>query len=644
MKGFCVSCGILLLTFVFVVKFAVSASVDEPTVETSSGVVVGQRVTVGGRDVDAFFGIPYAVPPVGDLRFRKPQPVRAWNETFHAVTKPLACRQFELEYPTLGENFTRNHTVNSEDCLYLNLWRPATTSGPCMGKPMCDVTLPVVVFIHGGGFQTGDTSTFVYDASNFVALENVIFVTFQYRLSYLGFLTSETPDLPGNLGLWDQNLLLRWVRDNIGYFGGNPNEVTLAGQSAGGISAVFHAISPHSSGLFKRVILQSGSPFNMNLFGKPRALFIQVARATECYDEQKDENSQVPDIVACLRSLDAEVLHTKAMTLDYKNKPFFPIHDGDFFPDDPFLLETYKKLNVKEIMTGSVSNEGDIFLYSLLKNMPQVKSGLSVDYRLAGALVASVVFDLPLSASKPIAKVYLGDYDVEYDSDEVLKRFSAMIADALFDCPTNVLADMAASQGIVTYKYVFAHKPSFSSWPEWMGGAVHAMDLGFTMGSLPFVTDASKNGEYFTEEAKRLLPTVTYTDEEKEFMEQVVRAWSAFVKTGKPEIPVAGVEWPRYTVKNPQLLRLQPNNYKVGLDEKRDACKLWKPLLLKPTPDTAHSTMATSTRKPSKSGRPGSTVQPALSENDVGSLAPRIQSPTSIGFILICLGMFLQSH
>ncbi|CAN7940399.1 unnamed protein product, partial [Ixodes hexagonus] len=458
----------------------------EPSVQSSLGVVVGQRISTGGHDVDAFLGIPYAVPPVGDLRFRKPQQVPAWNGTLRAVTKPLACRQFELEYPLFGENFTRNHTVNSEDCLYLNLWRPAKATDQCSGEQTCDAGLPVVVFIHGGGFQTGDATTFLYDASNYVALENVIFVTFQYRLSYLGFMTSETPDLPGNLGLWDQNLLLRWVQDNIGHFGGNPKDVTLAGQSAGAISAVFHSISPHSSGLFKRIILQSGSPFNMDLFAKQRKLFMHIASATKCYDERKNENTQVPDIVACLRNLDVGILHSKAMTLDYKNKPFFPVFDSDFFPSDPFTLEAYKNLNVKEILTGSVSNEGSLFLYSLLENMPQVKSGLAIDYRIAAALVVSVVFDIPMATSRQIAKVYMGDYDVEHDSIKVLKQFSSMIEDALFDCPTNVLADTAASQGIQTYKYVFAHKPSFSSWPDWMG-VVHAMDVAFTMGSLPFL-------------------------------------------------------------------------------------------------------------------------------------------------------------
>ncbi|XP_042147800.1 acetylcholinesterase-like [Ixodes scapularis] len=531
MKERCKSWNVLLLTSVCMIKFAVSTSHERPTVHTSLGVVVGQRITVGGRDVDEFLGIPYAEPPLGELRFRKPQPVRAWNGTFNAVTKPLACRQFEIEYPFFGENFTRDHTVNSEDCLHLNIWRPATTPGQCSGKPTCDAILPVVVYIHGGGFQAGDATTFLFDASNYVALENVVFVTFQYRLSYLGYLTSETPDLPGNLGLWDQNLLLKWVRDNIGYFGGNPKEVTLVGQSAGGISAVFHSISSHSSGLFKRIILQSGSPFNMNLFGNRRALFIQVARATECYDEQKDEKTQVPDIVACLRNLDAEILHSKVMTIDYKNQPFFPVDDNDFFMNDPFSLETYKKLNVTEILTGSVLSEGSLFLYNLLENKPQVRNGLHIDYRVAAALVVSAVFDLPLTTSRQMAKVYLGDYDVEYDTDTVLKKFARMVGDSLFDCPTNVLADMAASQGIPTYKYSFAHKPSFDFWPDWMG-VTHATDLPFTMGSLPFITDLSKSGEHFTEEARKLLANVTYTEEEKEFMKQVVGAWSAFAKKG----------------------------------------------------------------------------------------------------------------
>ncbi|EEC17332.1 acetylcholinesterase/butyrylcholinesterase, putative, partial [Ixodes scapularis] len=240
---------------VCMVCLARPAKSDVPIVHTDSGLVMGTRATVGDKRVDAFLGIPYAQPPVGDLRFRKPVPISPWKGTYNASSKPKPCWQLKLRFV---ENQTIDYSSASEDCLYLNVWRPSCTS-----TMSCEKKKSVIVFIHGGAFQWGDSSLFIYDAANFVALSDVVYVTFNYRLSILGFLSSDTPELPGNMGLWDQNLVLRWVKRNIGNFGGDANDITIDGQSAGGISAGLHAISPHSQGLFKRVIMSSGTSLSM---------------------------------------------------------------------------------------------------------------------------------------------------------------------------------------------------------------------------------------------------------------------------------------------------------------------------------------------------------------------------------------------
>ncbi|CAN7982510.1 unnamed protein product [Ixodes hexagonus] len=221
--------------------------------------LVENRLHLGERnmDVDAFYGVPYAKPPVGELRFRKPKPAEPWSGTYNATTKPAACSQLDIRFI---KDVTLHYQNASEDCLYMNVWRP---SGTCRSAESCDGKLPVVIFIYGGGFQWGDSGLFLYDAANFVALSDVVFVSFNHRLGILGFLSVGTSDLPGNLGFWDQLLALKWVQQNIARFGGNPNDVTLAGHSAGAISAGLHAISQQSKGLFHRLIMQSATPLSL---------------------------------------------------------------------------------------------------------------------------------------------------------------------------------------------------------------------------------------------------------------------------------------------------------------------------------------------------------------------------------------------
>ncbi|KAM7315246.1 acetylcholinesterase-1 [Ixodes scapularis] len=228
----------ILLSSVLAPMFFSLVLSEGPVVSTSAGVVSGQRFLISGKKVDAFYGVPYAKPPVGELRFMKPQPAEPWNGTYKATTKPTACKQLDLRFL---KGVTLDNSGSTEDCLYLNVWRPANI---CRKEAKCDRKLPVVVFIYGGGFQWGDSALLVYDAANFVALSDVVFVSFNHRLSLLGFLSVGTPDLPGNVGFWDQLLALKWVQKNIANFGGNPNDVTLGGHSAGAISAGLHAASP----------------------------------------------------------------------------------------------------------------------------------------------------------------------------------------------------------------------------------------------------------------------------------------------------------------------------------------------------------------------------------------------------------------
>ena len=223
-------------------------AVADPTVDVAQGRLRGADA---GGDVAVFRGVPYARPPLGDLRWRDPLPPEPWSGVRDAVEFAPACSQIGVSMP--GEP----QTPTGEDCLYLNVWAPE-------GPP--DAPLPVIVWVPGGGFVNGSTAAPVYDGAN-LARRDVIVVTVGYRLGIMGFLahselTAESAQGgSGNYGLMDQIAALEWVQANISAFGGDPDNVTLAGQSAGATSVSILMASPRARGLFDRAIGQSGGLF-----------------------------------------------------------------------------------------------------------------------------------------------------------------------------------------------------------------------------------------------------------------------------------------------------------------------------------------------------------------------------------------------
>ena len=209
-----------------------------PTVSTDRGELIGLREGT----VDAFLGVPYAAPPVGDLRFRPPQPHAPW-------TSPLQTTQVGAVCPQVNPN-----EMGSEDCLYLNIYTPTQSAS---------AHRPVMVWIPGGGFTKGSASSPYYDSQYIAEQAGVIVVTMTYRVGALGFLTAPVLDressagVSGNYGLLDQRAALRWVRRNIEAFGGDPDNVTLFGESAGADSTEYQLVAPATAGLYQRAIIES---------------------------------------------------------------------------------------------------------------------------------------------------------------------------------------------------------------------------------------------------------------------------------------------------------------------------------------------------------------------------------------------------
>ncbi|CAH1239405.1 CES4A [Branchiostoma lanceolatum] len=237
-----------------------SCAAQEPVVPTKYGRISGYTAAAdySGAAVRTFLGVPFAKPPTGDLRFMPPVEPEPWDGVREATTFGAACPQEGMYLPGFAEPFYTADRDWSEDCLYMDVYAPVRSSG-------AEDPLAVMVYIHGGGWQVGTGSN--SNGTQLAAEQNVIVVTFNYRLGVFGFLGTGDHHAPGNAGLLDQTEAIRWVKDNIANFGGDGDRITIFGLSAGGMAVSLHLLSPLNSGLFHRAITQSGSPFTPAFLG-----------------------------------------------------------------------------------------------------------------------------------------------------------------------------------------------------------------------------------------------------------------------------------------------------------------------------------------------------------------------------------------
>ncbi|MFH1684012.1 MAG: carboxylesterase family protein [Candidatus Margulisiibacteriota bacterium] len=288
-------------------------------VQLDSGPISGQ--TQAG--VRTFLGIPFAAPPIEELRWRAPQPVKPWKKVLACTKMGPACPQ--PHYLAVGPT--------NEDCLYLNVWSPA--KGP-------DKRLPVMVFIYGGAFTVGSAAEKDYNGAN-LAKNGVVMVTFNYRVGPFGFLShpllsKESPyGASGNYGLMDQNAALKWVNRNIAAFGGDPENVTIFGESAGSISVTMQLIMPMSKGLFNRTIAESGGPYDLAyLFPQADGSMAKALKMGESFSQAlkantlKEMRSKTSDEI--LAAFDF------SLTPISKGMKFGPVVDNYVIPDEPKKL------------------------------------------------------------------------------------------------------------------------------------------------------------------------------------------------------------------------------------------------------------------------------------------------------------------
>lgn len=527
--------------------------------KTSAGKVRGIPLSVSDKTVLGFLGIPYARPPTGELRFRKPVPAQPWKDVRDATTVPFSCMQPENVFLSAGFEDESRH---SEDCLYLNVWTPRMDSA----------NRPVMVWLHGGAFLMGSASHSYNNGSVLAAFGDVVVVAMNYRLGAFGFFTADTEEAPGNLAFHDQLLALHWVHDNIRSFGGDPDQVTLFGVSAGAISANLHLLSPLSRGLFRRAILQSGSLYAASFLSSTQeAIHVsnEFAQSVGCSSSIDEDLMSHPEaVVRCLRAKSADEILRKHIAFSQgKIISMRPMHGDEFMPKSPLPKIERGQFQGGEVLMGTNADEGSLFLFLGFPHLYPLKTTQSVsreDTENAGRILLHA-FHAPLP--EDVFDVYLDGAEEEgaaiSESDGLRRRLIDMVGDLLFVCPSVHFADAYVRHGQRVFFYSFEHRTEASIWGRWMG-VPHSDEVQYVFG-MPV-----------------RLPE-HYTDDEARFSRSIMDMWVAFAKTGNPS--TRDVQWGEFHRGNGSYLSLRPQRYSAGSDLRRSRCQYWKQHLKYPQPD-----------------------------------------------------------
>ncbi|BFZ04972.1 hypothetical protein BsWGS_08011 [Bradybaena similaris] len=479
------------------------------------------------------YPMPYAIPPLGDLRFQPPKPAVSWTGVKDAVSKSAICPQFTWEDLT---------SVRSEDCLYLNVFSPDVSA-----------SLPVLVWIHGGGYRTG--SAFNDGDGATMVPQGVVAVTINYRLGPIGFLSTEDDIMPGNYGMLDQVLALKWVQKYISAFGGDPKQVTIGGESAGSFSVSLLIFSPLANGLYKRAIMESGSALTLGAIerigskGKVRDSTLRSAARVGC------NRTTSAEVMQCLKSVDID--HLMNATQD---APFLPRIESKFgfLPDSPFNLLKNGNFNKVDTLQGTNSGEVSATVQDpeddgvTRQQFESVVAGQLGSYRNSGELV------------KELVDAYIGN-----ESNPLVLRSILVqeVVDMVFGAGSLVeIHNYISDPNVATkhFLYEFYYRMSGTTTPAWRG-VDQAAERRFV-----FYPDSRYN---YT------------TADDRAVGETVQKMWANFIKYGDPtpaSIPQTSaggphlVEWRAFTDSQPCILEIDvasklvsyPRPFLVNLYEK----------------------------------------------------------------------------
>lgn len=486
-----------LLHFVFLLllnsaSYALATG-DLDMVETDAGLVSGLKNKEG--NIHIFKGIPFAAPPMGELRWKAPQAVKPWLGVRRCDSfGPSPMQNDPTPFSMWTEEFLIPEEPISEDCLYLNVWTGAKSSTE---------KRPVLVWIYGGGFVSGGSAVPIYDGEA-MAKKGIVFVSINYRVGIFGFFAhpaltkASGKNASGNYGLMDQIAALQWVKKNIAAFGGDPNNVTIAGQSAGSMSVNCLVASPLAKGLFQKAIAQSGASFSN------RNVTLQQAEQ----DGEKIVQSFNVSSIPALRNIPADVLLQKAQGMRG------PIIDGYVLPDAIVDIFAAGKQNDVTVLTGWNEDEG--LLFGPIKNAAEFRMQAEQEY---GA----------------DANTFLQFYSASNDSVAAVSQLK-LSRDMIFGTQNYTWANIQSNQGEAqVYVYRFTRKvPATGEYVKY--GAFHTGEVPYAYDNLKFVNRP-------------------WEPIDRELANTMSSYWVNFITTGNPNgkgLP----HWPAYNTQNKQIMVL----------------------------------------------------------------------------------------
>ncbi|XP_022095317.1 acetylcholinesterase-like isoform X2 [Acanthaster planci] len=538
----------------------------EQLIDTIYGQVLGvRRHVTDQKDVVAFLGIPFARPPVGSRRYKPPEPMGSWRpEIKNASTFGASCVQvLDNAFP----NFTGAEMWNTklpmrEDCLYLNVWVPSP-------RPTTE-RLAVMVWIFGGGFYGGAATLPVYDGSTLTATQGVIVVSMNYRVGSYGFLSLGTSEVPGNMGLLDQAMALQWIQDNIEYFHGDPDKVTLFGESAGAVSVGYHLQSRMTSPLFTRAIMQSGTPLCpwaliTNEEARRRAMIF--ARNLNCVEYADGTPFSDAQIMACLRTKDPnETLENEFPESGVYVFPFVPVVDGVIITETPQSAFERHAIKQTDIMLGSNTNEGSSFMIYYLTGFNK-DTDSPINMTLFNQTIAKIFKPMNKFARSAIKFQYT-DWLDPFNPYKLRDATEAFVTDYKIACPIFETARAYTSAKNKAYLYRFRRRPSNNPWGEWMG-VMHGDEIAYAFG-------------------QPLHPNNGFSEEDIALSRKMIRLWSNFAKTGNPnmrhlnEPDELGEGWPAFQLNSPAHYILDSTTIDSPLVTEYDKathCAFWREYL-----------------------------------------------------------------
>ncbi|XP_060814384.1 carboxylic ester hydrolase [Bombus pascuorum] len=564
-----------LLKFCFVCVCLVEfIAANAPVVKIKNGTLSGLFMTTRkGREFAGFRGIPYALPPVKELRFEPPKPAAAWDGIRSAKDDANICIQRNI--------FTYDdQIVGEEDCLYLNVYTPKVPTEEDKLKG----GYPVMIWLHGGGWVCGAGHSDYYHPK-FLLDHDVILVAVNYRLGPIGFLSTEDLVCPGNNGLKDQAMSIRWVHENIAAFGGDPNRVTIFGESAGGASAHYHMMSNLSKGLFHRAISQSGTADCRWALAKPgsaRKKATKVAELLSC----PSENSK--QLVECLRTKDAiELIATDRSFQEFAYCPVIPfkpviepVHPGAFLTEDPVGMSRNGRMSDIPWMTGIMSEEGSLVVPGLYgRNNGELVKKLNENFLDFAPM--TLLFDETCRKGEEKrvgAKIRKFYFDQAAIDNSTRFQLINMISDSWFTHAARTsVRDYLEKQSSPVYYYYLSYRGS-ASFSRIFGdinnnyGVSHADEL-----------------QYLFPVGEQLFKDIPLSEKDLEMVDVLTSLWFNFANSGNPtpetseQIPI---KWKPVRTQNLEYLHIGQDDIRMSENLLRERIDFWENLPVREDFDT----------------------------------------------------------